>query len=94
MGALVLYINHIVIASTFYTLDIYHIEIDTSILRYYFWFTILLVAVIVGLIVWWFEYRYRISNTREDTKICASIVKQYGGNYLSHLMYSGDKNFY
>lgn len=94
MGALVLYINHIVIASTFYTLDIYHIEIDTSILRYYFWFTILLVAVIVGLIVWWFEYRYRISNTREDAKICASIVKQYGGNYLSHLMYSGDKKFF
>ncbi|RIM95225.1 phosphatidylglycerol lysyltransferase, partial [Staphylococcus shinii] len=61
-GAIILYINHLVIKSTFYSLDIYHIEMLTSILRYYFWITILLVAIIVGVIVWWFEYRYRSSN--------------------------------
>ncbi|PHK49131.1 bifunctional lysylphosphatidylglycerol flippase/synthetase MprF [Staphylococcus edaphicus] len=94
MGAIVLYINHIVIASAFYTLDIYHIELDTSILRYYFWFTILLVAVIVGTIVWWFEHRHRISNARENSELCEAIIQQYGGNYLSHLMYSGDKQFF
>ncbi|SCT38017.1 oxacillin resistance-related FmtC protein [Staphylococcus caeli] len=94
IGAIILYINHLVISTTFYTLDIYHIEVDTSILRYYFWFTVLLVAIIVGVIVWWFEYRYRLSNKRDDIDTCTTIVNQYGGNYLSHLMYSGDKKFF
>lgn len=94
ISAIILYINHLVISTTFYTLDIYHIEVDTSILRYYFWFTVLLVAIIVGVIVWWFEYRYRLSNKRDDIDTCAAIVNQYGGNYLSHLMYSGDKKFF
>ncbi len=65
----------------------------TSILRYYFWITVLLVAIIVGVIVWWFEYRYRSSNSRDNIATCESIIDKYNGNYLSHLMYSGDKKF-
>ncbi|MGO3049590.1 MAG: bifunctional lysylphosphatidylglycerol flippase/synthetase MprF [Staphylococcus sp.] len=91
LGSVILYINHLFIASTFYSLDIYHIEVDTSILRYYFWFTIILVAMIVGIIVWWFEQRYRILRSGSEDEICNAIIKQHGGNYLSHLMYSGDK---
>ncbi|WP_436950582.1 bifunctional lysylphosphatidylglycerol flippase/synthetase MprF [Staphylococcus xylosus] len=93
-GAIILYINHLVIKSTFYSLEIYHIEMLTSILRYYFWITILLVAIIVGVIVWWFEYRYRSSNSRDNIATCESIIDKYNGNYLSHLMYSGDKKFF
>ncbi|WP_426462457.1 bifunctional lysylphosphatidylglycerol flippase/synthetase MprF [Staphylococcus equorum] len=94
VGSLILYTNHIVIDGTFYTLDIYHLEMDSSILRYYFWFTILLVAIIVGVIVWWFEYRYRVKNRSNNIAMCEAIIAQYGGNYLSHLIYSGDKYYF
>lgn len=94
IGAIILYINHIVIEGTFYTLDIYHLEMDTSILRYYFWFTIILVVIIVGCIVWWFEYRYRSMNRSNDIGVCEAIIEKYGGNYLSHLIYSGDKYYF
>lgn len=94
IGAMILLINHIIITSTFRTLDIFHVEVDTSILRYYFWITIILVAVVVGFIVWWFEHRYRVLRTDEALEICQDIVSEYGGHFLSHLMYSGDKKFF
>ena len=89
----VLYVNHIFIAGTLYALDIYTIEMHTSVLRYYFWITILIIALIVGAIAWLFDYQFskvRISSNIED---CEAIINQYGGNYLSHLIYSGDKQF-
>ena len=43
VSVIVLYLNHFLIAETLYALDIYHIEVDTSLLRYYFWITILIV---------------------------------------------------
>lgn len=94
IGAIILFLNHIIITSAFASLDIYHVEIDTSILRYYFWITIILVAIIVGLIVWWFEHRYRVLRTDESLEICEDIIAKYGGHFLSHLMYSGDKKFF
>ena len=89
----ILYVNHIFIAGTLYALDIYTIEMHTSVLRYYFWLTILIIAIIIGMIAWLFDYQFskvRISSKIED---CEEIINQYGGNYLSHLIYSGDKQF-
>ena len=48
LSVIVLYLNHILIAETLYALDIYHIEVDTSLLRYYFWVTILIVIIPVS----------------------------------------------
>ncbi len=90
----ILYVNHIFIAGTLYALDIYTIEMHTSVLRYYFWLTILIIAIIIGMIAWLFDYQFskvRISSKIED---CEEIINQYGGNYLSHLIYSGDKQFF
>lgn len=90
----ILYINHIFIAGTFYALDVYTIEMHTSVLKYYFWITILIIAIIVGAIAWLFDYQFskvRISSNIEE---CEEIIDQYGGNYLSHLIYSGDKQFF
>lgn len=45
------------------------------------------------MIAWLFDYQFskvRISSKIED---CEEIINQYGGNYLSHLIYSGDKQF-
>ena len=42
-------------------------------------------------------YRYK-GYTRphqlEDLSRCKSIIEMYGGNYLSHLIYSGDKDVF
>ena len=48
----ILYLNHILISGTLYALDVYHIEIDTSLLRYYFWMTIVIIMLLVGVIAW------------------------------------------
>lgn len=90
----VLFINHLVIYQTLHKLDVYKIEVDTSILRYYFWITILVIAVIVGGIVWYFERKIKLKENYQYLPVCESIVETYGGNYLSHLMYSGDKQFF
>ncbi|MBL7573151.1 bifunctional lysylphosphatidylglycerol flippase/synthetase MprF [Staphylococcus saccharolyticus] len=89
---IVLYLNHILIAGTLYALDIYHIEVDTSLLRYYFWITILIVMIIVGLIAWLFDFKFKHPYHISDLTICESIIQEYDGNYLSHLVYSGDKD--
>ena len=89
----ILYINHIFIAGTFYALDVYTIEMHTSVLKYYFWITILIIAIIVGDCML-FDYQFskvRISSNIEE---CEEIIDQYEGNYLSHLIYSGDKQFF
>src|SRR5699024_12305277 len=52
VSSFVLYLNHVYIYESLYTLDVYQIQVDTSILRYYFWFTVLFVVLIVGTIVW------------------------------------------
>ena len=92
VSVIVLYLNHFLIAETLYALDIYHIEVDTSLLRYYFWITILIVILIVGLIAWLFDYKFERPHRMTDVSICESIIHEYGGNYLSHLVYSGDKD--
>ncbi|MFH4906988.1 MULTISPECIES: bifunctional lysylphosphatidylglycerol flippase/synthetase MprF [Staphylococcus] len=94
IGALVLFINHVFIKNTFYTLDIYHLEVDTSLLRYYFWFTIITVVIIVSVIVWWFEARFKSAGSDHNLEQCETIIQKFGGNYLSHLIYSGDKKFF
>ncbi len=73
------------IAGTLYALDIYTIEMHTSVLRYYFWLTILIIAIIIGMIAWLFDYQFskvRISSKIED---CEEIINQYGGNYFESL---------
>ena len=92
LSVIVLYLNHILIAETLYALDIYHIEVDTSLLRYYFWVTILIVIILVGLIAWLFDYKFDRPHQITDLSICEAIIHEYGGNYLSHLVYSGDKD--
>ena len=88
LSVIVLYLNHILIAETLYALDIYHIEVDTSLLRYYFWVTILIVIILVGLIAWLFDYKFDRPHQITDLSICEAIIHEYGGNYLSHLVYS------
>ncbi|MCU5745573.1 bifunctional lysylphosphatidylglycerol flippase/synthetase MprF [Staphylococcus sp. SQ8-PEA] len=94
LSALMLYLNHLWIAHFFDTLDIYHVERNTSLLRYYFWLTLLSVVIIVGIIVWYFERKTTLPKGKDDLSICETIIKQFGGNYLSHLIYSGDKKFF
>ena len=52
LSIFILYLNHILISGTLYALDVYHIEIDTSLLRYYFWMTIVIIMLLVGVIAW------------------------------------------
>ncbi|MCY1568191.1 bifunctional lysylphosphatidylglycerol flippase/synthetase MprF [Staphylococcus pettenkoferi] len=94
VSGLALYLNHVWIAHFFYTLDMYHIEANTSLLRYYFWITLFFVIIIVGAIVWYFERKTTLPHDQESLSQCEAIIDQYGGHYLSHLIYSGDKDFY
>lgn len=94
ISLIVLYINHIIISSTLYALDVYNLEVDTTVLRYYFWITIALITLIVASIAWLFYYRYSKSNQNKDLTICEQIIHEYGGNYLTHLIYSGDKDYF
>ncbi|MBN4863241.1 phosphatidylglycerol lysyltransferase, partial [Staphylococcus sp. EG-SA-32] len=59
LSIFILYLNHILISGTLYALDVYHIEIDTSLLRYYFWMTIVIIMLLVGVIAWLFDYKYK-----------------------------------
>lgn len=93
-SAFVLFINHAFIAGTLYALDVYHIEVATSLLRYYFWVTILIIAIIVGAIAWLFDYQFSKVGISSSVEDCEVIIENYGGNYLSHLIYSGDKKFF
>lgn len=63
-------------------------------LRYYFWITIALITIIVALIAWLFDYRFIKSSQNKNLAVCEQIIQQYGGNYLTHLIYSGDKNYF
>ena len=94
ISLIVLYINHIIISRTLYALDVYNLEVDTTVLRYYFWITIALITLIVASIAWLFDYRYSKSNQNKDLTICEQIIHEYGGNYLTHLIYSGDKDYF
>ena len=94
ISIIVLYINHVIISSTLYALDVYNIEVDTTVLRYYFWITIALITIIVALIAWLFDYRFIKSSQNKNLAVCEQIIQQYGGNYLTHLIYSGDKNYF
>lgn len=94
LSMLVLYVNHFIISETLYALDIYHIEMDTSLLKYYFWLTILVVVILVGIVAWLLGSRYTRPHQLEDLSRCKSIIETYGGNYLSHLIYSGDKDVF
>ena len=73
-------------------MDVYQIEMNTSALRYYFWLTILVIILVVGIIAWLFDYRFNRPHQINDYKQCETIIDSYGGNYLSHLLYSGDKD--
>lgn len=91
LSIFILYLNHILISGTLYALDVYHIEIDTSLLRYYFWMTIVIIMLLVGVIAWLFDYKYKCPHHSIDLTLCDAIIQKYGGNYLSRLVYSGDK---
>ena len=39
-----------------------------------------------------FDYKYKRSHHSVDLTLCDEIIQKYGGNYLSHLVYSGDKD--
>lgn len=94
VSVVVLYINHLFISETLYALDIYHLEMDTSLLRYYFWLTILVIVLLVGTIAWLMEVRFNRPHKVKDLSQCISIIETYGGNYLSHLIYSDDKDIF
>lgn len=89
-----LYVNHWIISQTLYALDIYHIERETTVLRYYFLLTIFVIVLLVGAIAWLFGQRFDRPHQVTDFSLCQSIIDKYGGNYLSHLLYSGDKDVF
>ena len=94
LSIFILYLNHILISGTLYALDVYHIEIDTSLLRYYFWMTIVIIMLLVGVIAWLFDYKYKCPHHSIDLTLCDAIIQKYGGNYLSHLVYSGEQRLF
>ena len=63
-------------------------------MKYYFWLTILVVVILVGIVAWLLGSRYTRPHQLEDLSRCKSIIETYGGNYLSHLIYSGDKDVF
>ena len=78
MSVVVLYVNHFIISQTFYALDVYQIEMNTSALRYYFWLTILVIILVVGIIAWLFDYRFNRPHQINDYKQCETIIDSYG----------------
>ncbi|MCD8915200.1 bifunctional lysylphosphatidylglycerol flippase/synthetase MprF [Staphylococcus simulans] len=94
ISVVMLTLNHFVIAFVLEAVDAYRIEVDNSMLRYYLWLTILAVIVIVTFIVWLFEQAYKKVKPDNDIAQCEAIIEQYGGNYLSHLLHSGDKQVF
>ena len=91
---IVLYINHFIISETLYALDLYHLEMDTSLLKYYFWLTVIVVILLIVGIAWLFGRRFERPHQLQEYSQCKSIIETYGGNYLSHLIYSGDKDVF
>ena len=75
LSIFILYLNHILISGTLYALDVYHIEIDTSLLRYYFWMTIIIIMLLVGVIAWLFDYKYKRSHHSVDLTLCDELFK-------------------
>ena len=90
-SALILYLNQFYIQTALAIFDVYQIELDVSVLRYSFWLTIAVIILTVALVVWIYEKRNFKPHRISDIDICQNIVNQYGGNYLSHLLHSGDK---
>ena len=66
---------------------------DTLLLKYYFWLTILVVVILVGIVAWLLGLD-TLDHITKDLSRCKSIIEMYGGNYLSHLIYSGDKDVF
>ena len=91
LSVIVLYLNHILIAETLYALDIYHIEVDTSLLKILLLVTILIVIILVGLIAWLFDYKFDRPHQITDLSICGLLFMNCDGN-LGLLFYSGDKD--
>ncbi|WP_242511159.1 phosphatidylglycerol lysyltransferase domain-containing protein, partial [Staphylococcus aureus] len=70
------------------------LSLVTSLLRYYLWMTAIVIFIIVAFIVWLFEQAYSKARPTPDFERCSEIIEQYGGNYLSHLIHSGDKDVF
>ena len=67
---------------------------DTSLLKYYFWLTVIVVILLIVGIAWLFGRRFERPHQLQEYSQCKSIIETYGGNYLSHLIYSGDKDVF
>ncbi|GEP83529.1 oxacillin resistance-related FmtC protein [Staphylococcus piscifermentans] len=94
VSAGMLILNHYIIKLVLNALDAYKMELDNSLLRYYLWLTALVIFILVAFIVWLFEQAYSKERPQPDFERCTEIIQQYGGNYLSHLIYSGDKEVF
>ena len=77
MSVVVLYVNHFIISQTFMRW-MYIKEMNTSALRYYFWLTILVIILVVGIIAWLFDYRFNRPHQINDYKQCETIIDSYG----------------
>ena len=65
-----------------------------SLLKYYFWLTVIVVILLIVGIVRLFGRRFERPHQLQEYSQCKSIIETYGGNYLSHLIYSGDKDVF
>nr|WP_279433905.1 bifunctional lysylphosphatidylglycerol flippase/synthetase MprF [Macrococcus lamae] len=79
-------------------LDLYSSKVnnfDQTLLSALSWFAILLYLLAGSLITCYYEKKYNCTlASAVDPENIQSIISQYGGNYVSHLAFSGDKLFF
>lgn len=92
ISAIILFINQTLVKGFLVIIDAPPQKVDDFILRSAFWLSIIGMSMIVGGIIYIFERRYRMPRESVDLEIGRKILEQYGGHYLSHLLFSGDKN--
>lgn len=72
-----------------------NIDFDSNLVRYYFWLLIILFACITYTLSYLFNKKFK---SKIDMHITLDeveqIIKEYGGNYVSHLAFTGDKLFF
>lgn len=72
-----------------------NIDFDSNLVKYYFWLLIILFACITYTLSYLFNKKFK---SKIDMHITLDeveqIIKEYGGNYVSHLAFTGDKLFF
>ncbi|QLK86972.1 bifunctional lysylphosphatidylglycerol flippase/synthetase MprF [Staphylococcus sp. 17KM0847] len=89
-----LYCNQFLVKGFLRFLDVETPKVDIFLLRSAFWISFIGMTLLAVLMINFFEWRYRRPNASNDIRVAQEILHKYGGHFLSHLLYSGDKNVY